>query len=225
MRHERYPDDRYRATLRAPAEPANAYERALWQMIHNGVGDDAIIRVVDVYEDQFERELIQAWIIAGASDDDLHTRLGMARNMIEPYRHLCCNPLVFRDKLELLRWVRNYRGSEAGKLILEKAVHLDNVEAVAHLCGLPSKLDAAHVNEMVMRETYFRGVSTLRGSSISSREAAEAHNLLKTSMSAAAATLKRGAPNLAETIQKLNLKHRELTYQADEVVPRGEIMN
>lgn len=223
MRHERRVDDRYRAALRAPAEPTNPHERALWILRTQGVGDEAIVRVVDAYEDTFERELLQAWIIAGATDDDLHRRLGMSLDMIAPYRHLCCNPLVFRDKLELLRWVRGYQGTPEGKMLLERATHLDGVEAVAHLCGLPTNLDAAHVNEQVMRETYFRGVGTLRGAHISSKEAAEAHSLLKSSMTSAAATLRRGAPNLKDTLIKL--RHRELTYQADEVVPRGEIMN
>lgn len=223
MRHERRVDDRYRAALRASVEPANPHERALWILRTQGVGDDAIVRVVDAYEDVFERELLQAWIVAGATDNDLHRRLGMSLDMIAPYRHLCCNPMVFRDKLELLRWVRSYQGSPEGKMLLERATHLDGVEAVAHLCGLPTNLDAAHVNEQVMRETYFRGVGTLRGAHISSKEAAEAHSLLKSSTAAAAATLRRGAPNLRDTLIKL--KHRELTYQADEVVPRGEIMN
>lgn len=223
MRHERRPNERYTAALRAPDEPANSFERALWQFLRNGVGDEAIVRVVDAYEDQFERELLQAWIIAGATDEALHTRLGMHVDMVAPYRHLCCNPLVFRDKLELLRWVRNYQGSEDGKKLLERAVHFDGVEAVAHLCGLPTNLDGAHVNEQVMRETYFRGMSTLRGSHITSREAVESHGLLKSSVTAAAATLRRGAPNMADIWAKL--KHRDLTYRANEVVPRAEIMN
>lgn len=223
MRHERRIDDRYRAALRAPGEPTNVHERALWILRTQGIGDDAIVRVVDVYEDTFERELIQAWVIAGATDEDLHRRLGMSLDMITPYRHLCCNPMVFRDKLELLRWVRSYDGTVDGKKLLERATQFDGVEAVADLCGLPTNLDAAHVNEQVMRATYFRGMGTLRNSHISSKEAVEAHSLLRSSTTAAAATLRRGAPNLAETLIKL--KHRELTYLADEVVPRGEIMN
>lgn len=223
MRREVSPDDRYRAALRAPAEPVNPHEAALWRLLRQGVATDAIVRVVDAYEDEFERELLQAWIIAGATDEDLNSRLGVALEMIAPYRHLCCNPLVFRDKLELLRWVRGYQGTREGRMLLERAMHLDGVEAVAHLCGLPTNLDAAHVNEQVMRETYFRGVGTLRSSNIASAEAAAAHAHLKTATAAALATQKRGAPNLKEAL--LKLKNRDLTYKVDEIVPRGEIMN
>lgn len=223
MRHERRVDERFRAALRAPDEPTHMFERALWQFGTTGIGDESIVRVVDAYEDTFERELLQAWIIAGATDEALNTRLGMNLDMIAPYRHLCCNPMVFRDKLELLRWVRNYQGSVDGKKLLERAVHLDGIEAVAHLCGLPTNLDGAHVNEQTMRETYFRGVATLRGSHITSREAVEAHSLLRSSVAAAGATLRHGAPNMADVWAKL--KHRDLTYRANEVVPRAEIMN
>jgi hypothetical protein len=222
-RHERRVDERYRAALRSPHEPTHPYESALWTFSRTKTGSDEIVRVVDAYEDAFEREILQAWIIAGATDEALSSRLGVAPEMVAPYRHLCCNPLVFRDKLELLRWVKNYQGSAEGKKLLERAVHFDGVEAVAHLCGLPTNLDAAHVNEQIMRETYFRGVNTLRGTHISSREAVEAHSLMRSAVAAAAATMRRGAPNMAEIWAKL--KHRDLTYKADEVVPRAEIMN
>jgi hypothetical protein len=221
-RHERQPDERYRAALRAQDEPTNVYEVALWRLARHGVGDDAIVRVVDAYEDGFERELLQAWIVAGATDEDLTNRLRLHPSMVAPYRHLCCNPDVFRDQLELLRWVKRYAGTREGKLLLERAVHL-GVEAVAHLCGLPTRLDAAHVNEQTMRETYFRGMGTLRGSTISSAEAAAAHAMLKTSVAAASLTQRRGAPDLRDTL--LRLKHRELTLTADEGIPRVEILN
>lgn len=223
MRVERRPDERYNAALRSPVEPQNPYEAALWHLLKRNVNDDTIIRVVDAYEDTFERETLQAWIIAGASDEDLTTRLHMSPEMIAPYRHLCCNPMVFRDKLELLRWVRLYQGTREGELLLQRAVVLDGVEAVADLCGLATKLDAAHVNEQIMRATYFRGISTLSASRVSGANAVAAHNLLKSSMVAGAATQKRGTPDLHEII--LKLKHRELTFQADEDIPRGEILN
>jgi hypothetical protein len=222
MRLDRRIDERYRVALRATEAPTNPHELALWRLYTTNVGDDAILRVVDIYEDTFERELLQAWIVAGATDQDLIDRVGIPLDVVAPYRHLCCDPKVFRDKLELLRWVKHYPGTKEGKLLLERAVHLDGVEAVADLCGLPSNLDAAHVNEQVMRATYFRGMGTLRGSHISSREAAEAHSLLKSSLTSAAATLRRGAPNLTQTL--LKLKYRELTFSPDEVVPRGDIM-
>lgn len=223
MRRERRPDDRYHAALRVQDEPLNPHEGALWRLRNQGVADDTIARVVDAYEDTFERELLQAWMVAGASDDDINKRLGMSFDMIAPYRHLCCNINVFRDKLEMLRWIHLYDGSRVGKLMLERAAHFDGVEAIAHYCGLPSHLDPNHVNEQVMRESYFRSIGTMRTTSISSAEAVAAHQLMKTATATAEAAQKRGAPNMADTI--LKLKHREVTWHIEDIAPHGEILH
>lgn len=225
MRHERRPDDRYRATLRVGEEPAQPFEAALWRWKRHQEPNDVIIRVADAYEDEFERELLQAWIFAGASDQNMCDRLGIPLDVLAPYRHLCCNVLAFRDKLEMMRWVRRYEGSHQGKLMLDRAIHLDGVEAVAHLCGLPTALDPQRVHEQTMRETYFRGVATLRNSNISSADASAAHLMLKTAAVEADAAQRRGAPNLGETL--LKLKHRDYTvnFGAENAMPPGEILH
>jgi len=223
MRHERSPDDRFHATLRSPHAPAHPYENALWQHKTAGVADAVVERVVDAYEDHFERELLQAWIIAGATDEDINRRIGMSLDMLIQYRHLCCNVFAFRDKLEMMRWVNNYKGSRSGKILLEKALHFDGIEAIAHLSGLPTNLSADHVNEQVLRESYFRGISTLRASSISGPDALAAHQLMKTATATAAAVANRGGPNMSETL--LKLKHREVTWHVEDIAPHGEILH
>ncbi|HET6494036.1 MAG TPA: hypothetical protein VFH61_01570, partial [Thermoleophilia bacterium] len=220
MRREREPDDRYHAALRAAQEPAQPFEAALWRLKNQGQGDDVIVRLVDAYEDPFERELLQAWILAGATDEDISTRLGAWGDILTPYRHLCCNVFTFRDRLEMLRWVHRYEGTREGKLLLTRAVHFDGVEALAHLCGLTSNLSPSHVNEQAMRETYFRSMGTMRSTSISSAENQAVHQMIKTAMTAAAASQKSGAPNINEAL--LKLKHREMTFHVEDVMPHGE---
>jgi hypothetical protein len=223
MRRERSPDDRYQAVMRSPHAPAHAYEAALWNFKTQGVADDVIERVVDVYEDAFERELLQAWIIAGASDEDISTRGGVPPELLSPYRHLCCNVAAFRDRLEMMRWVNMYKGSRTGKVMLERALHFDGIEAIAHLSGRKTVLSPDHVNEQAMRESYFRSISTLRASSIAGPDALAAHQLMKTAMTAAQAAANRGEPNMAETL--LKLKHREVTWHVEDIVPHGEILH
>ena len=223
MRLERRPDDRYRAALRVEAEPAQAHEAALWRLHHQGIGDDVTMRVVDAYEDTFERELLQAWIIAGASDEAISERLGMPINVLAPYRHLCCNVFAFRDRLEMMRWVHMYTGTHRGRQMLERAMHLDGIEAIAHICGLPSNLETEHVHQQVMRESYFRSIGTMRASNLSSAEAGAAHQLMKTATATAQTASKRGAPNLADVLAKL--KHREMTFHVEDITAHGEILH
>ena len=223
MRHERRPDDRLRAALRAQAVPTHPYEAAVWNLQNHNIADDATMRVVDVFDDNFECEQLQAWIVAGASNEVINQYLGMSLDMLEPYRHLCCNVNAFRDKLEMLRWIHMYNGSRAGKLMLERAVHYDGLKTLIHLLGQPTELDPNHVVEQVMRESYFRGLGTMRATSLSSAEATAAHQLMKTATANAAAAQKRGAPNMAETL--LKLKHREVTWHVEDIELHGEILH
>lgn len=223
MRRERRPDDRMRAALRAQALPANAYEAAIWQLRHHAEANDTILRVVDIYEDPFEHEQLQAWIVAGASNAVINQYLGIALNVLDPYRHLCCNVNVFRDKLELMRWIQQYDGTIAGKLLLARAVHFDGLKTLIHLLGQPTELDPQHVVEQIMRESYYRGLGTMRATSLSSKEADAAHQLLKTATANAASAQKRGAPNMAETV--LKLKHREVTWHVEDIASHGEILH
>jgi hypothetical protein len=149
--------------------------------------------------------------------------LGAWGDILVPYRHLCCNMFVFRDRLEMLRWIHRYDGTREGKLLLTRAAHFDGIEAIAHLCGLPSNLSPNHVNEQAMRETYFRSMGTMRSTTISGAEGQAAHQMLKTAISAAGAAQKRGAPNLAEAL--LKLKHREMTFHVEDIMPHGEILH
>lgn len=223
MRHERSPDDRLRAALRAQNAPAHPYEAAVWQLRNGAVADETVQRVVDIFEDNFEREQLQAWIIAGATNADMHQYLGLTVETLEHYRHLCCNVNAFRDKLELMRWISRYNGSRVGKLMLERAVHHDGLKTLIHLLGQPTDLDPQHVVEQVMRESYFRGLGTMRATTLSSAEAAAAHQLMKTATASAAAAQQRSAPSMAATL--LKLKHREVTWHVEDITSHGEILH
>lgn len=229
MRVERRIDARYQAALKSNTEPAHDAEAALWRLHVQQMPDHIIERVIDLHEDVFEREVLQAWIFAGASDARLNRDLALSLPVIQAYRYLCCDIGQFRDRLELLRWVRSYKGTVEGKLLLEKAVAYRGLEAVAHICGFESTLDPQHVAEHTMREGFFRGVSTMRSSRITSAEANAAHQLLKTAMIAAVTAQKRGSANIAETL--LNLQHRDMTSTIDALTaadtnePIGEILH
>jgi hypothetical protein len=225
MRRERKPDSRYLAVMRMAEEPKQEHEQALWRHLNGVVFSDVMERVVDLYEDPFfEREQVQAWIIAGAEDTRIHQDIGVSLAVLPAFRHLCCNLSNFRDRLELLRWVRNYEGSPLGRAMLAVATHFDGVEALAHHSGRESKLSASHVQEQTMREAYFRSMRTLRMNTLNSTEGSAAHSMLKTAMNAAALVSDGGTGgNLSDLLAKL--KFRELTHEAGAAVPREEIVH
>lgn len=218
----REPDARYHAALHARECPEHQIEGALWQAAHQvGSPSEAVLRAAEIYEDVFEREMLQAWVVAGAPDNEIERRLLVMSETVKAFRHLCFDVSVFRDRLELLRWVRQYTGSDDGRLYLQTAV-LHGVEPLAWLCGLDANVDPQRVMQGVMSDSFFRGLAH-RNASVASKEASAAHAFQKTALSTAQALMRRGPPDIGSLIIKL--KHRDLTAPVENEVREGAILH
>lgn len=223
MRRE--PDERYHAAVSARVEPDHPIEARLWRCVQGRETCSHVARAIEVYGDMFERERLQPWILAGATDADISERVGLHPEMLEAYRHLCFNLTMFRDLLEKQRWVALYSAragaTHEGALYLQKAL-LHGVEAIAHVMGAPSKLEPQAVLDTAMRDTFFRGLA-MRNAKLTSAETAAAHALLKTSVALAEEQSKTKPPSLGDIL--IRIKHREMTQPIEVVNLTGEILH
>ena len=223
MRRE--PDERYHAVIKAVFAPEHPIESLLWRCIRKQTDSVALSRAIEIYGDLFERERLQPWIIAGATDDDIFERIGISQETAAAYRHLCFNTDVFRDLLDKQRWVTNYAqrpgATREGALYLQKAV-IHGIEAVAHVMGAPSKLEPGDVLDQAMRDTYFRGL-TMRDAKLTSAEAAASHNMLKTAVALASEQAKVRPPGVNDIL--IRIKHRDMTQPIEVVNMTGEILH
>lgn len=225
MRRERTPDSLFRTIVAATTEPANLDDAAVWRYLHLRTPNATIERIVDVYHDEFEREQVQAWIVAGADDKRINRDIGLEIAALPLYRRLCCNVDNFRDRLEMLRWINSYKGSHNGKLLLATAIHQHGLEALAHMHGLPSALDPEDVQKQWMRESYFRGIGTHRSTRLGSTESNAASAALKAAATAALSLSGAGDGDASSIVSKLKLRFREETQAAGIAVPREEILH
>lgn len=223
MRSE--PDARFRAVAATDTEPVHDLEARLWRFLR-GIEDDVhVARAVEIYRDSFERERLQPWIIAGATNADIAARLGMSVEVVDVYRHACFNPLMFRDVLDKQRWVANYGtrrdSTREGVLFLQKAM-LHGVEAIAHVMGVESKLDPSAVLEQAMRDTFFRGLA-MRDAKLTSGEAQVGHGLIKTAVALATEQAKLRPPGVQEVL--LRIKNRDMTQPIEVIEMAGEVLH
>ena len=217
----RRPDHRWLAVKTSPAEPEHAVEASCWRHVNQIEMVPAIDRAKEIYDEEFERERLQPWLIAGAEDADIRDRTGLPIEVTRAYRHLFFDVSVFRDMFDKQLWVHRYQGTPEGLAYLQKAV-LYGVEAVAHVMGAQVKLDPQQVVEQSMRETFFRG-QALRHSRLGSVDAAAAHSLLKSAVETSQLMTKTRPANITDVM--LKLKSREMTLSAEDIVLHGEILH
>lgn len=224
MRRE--PDERYHVAVAAQLEPEHPIEAKLWRCLRKLETCPHMARAIEIYGDQFERERLQPWFMAGAETADIAERTGLHPDTLDAYRHLCFNITLFRDLLEKQRWVANYEARRSstreGALYLQKAL-FHGVEAVAHVMGAPSRLDPGHVLDQVMRDTFFRGLA-MRDAKLTGAEATAAHGLLKTAIGLATEAAKTKPPGVNDIL--IRIKNRDLTQPATVVeTSAGEILH
>jgi hypothetical protein len=223
MRRE--PDERFHATVTAQLEPAHPVEAKFWRCSRNLETCEHVARALEIYGDMFERERLQPWILAGATNDDIARRVGVHPEMVETYRHLFFNMTMFRDLLEKQRWVSMYErrpgATREGALYLQKAM-LHGVEAVAHVMGAPVELDPGHVIDSAMRDSFFRGLAA-RDAKLTSNEAAAAHGFLKTAIGIANEQAKVKPPGVNDIL--IRIKNRDDTKPLSVVQADAEILH
>jgi hypothetical protein len=215
------PDHRWLAVKAAQAEPEHAIEAACWRHVRQLEMSPPIDRALEIYEEQFERERLQPWLLAGADNHDIRDRTELPIEVTVAYRHLFFDVSVFRDMFDKQLWVHRYQGSPEGLAYLQKAV-IYGIEAIAHVMGAVVKLEPQHVVEQTMRETFFRG-QALRHAKLGSVDAAAAHSMLKTAVDNSQLMSKTRPANITDIMFKL--KNREMTVVIDDVVPNGEILH
>jgi hypothetical protein len=218
----RRPDQRYLSiksnTKRAPR---HQLEKALWKMLHRKGADPTVGYAFEIYSNEFQREAMQAWLLARADYTQIQQHLRVPPDVSDAYRYLFFDVGLFRDELDLLSWVHEYeqnqQGTPQGAQLLKLAV-TGGVDALAWLFGRGEfAVDPDKVTNQVMTDSFFRGQSN-RGHGVSSKEAAAAHRFYQTAFRVAQPLANKGDANALNGI-RIKLLHRDLTAPVDSVPP------
>lgn len=215
----RNPDARGLDAINAPEPPENRFEAALWRLAHREGDPDKIVAWAwEIYSELSEREVLQAFVLARASDEEVFEILKVPPPVTQAYRHLFFDVGMFRDELHLLSWIDHYEsgkiGSQKGGALLRKAL-MGGVPALRWIYGRGDAApDPMEVQRQVMTDAYYRGQAH-RMYDLGSNEMKAAFNLLNTSAKIAATFTKRGDTSGIGALA-IKLRHREMTSGVDE---------
>jgi hypothetical protein len=222
----RNPDARLRAIQAAQQAPTHTLERALWEFLRGEGTDETVAYAREIYSNTREREVLQAWFIARATNEEITRYLRVPVVVLDAYRHLFFDVTIFRDELDIMSWVREYeeneQGSELGVDLLQMAFK-SGVDALAWLYGRGELvLDPMKVQQQIMTDAFMRGRAH-SGNSLSSKEVAAAHGLYKTA-NAIAEKLAKKSTGAGFDDLLIKLRHRDLTAPVEEI-PKDDLLH
>lgn len=216
------PDHRAKEIKRAPSPPQSSIEAAFWRMTRKQAADDPHVEwAYDIYREIGEREVLQAFLLAKATDAEIHEILRVPVPVSQVYRHLFFDVDAFRDELHILSWIRLYEeehdGTAHGTQLLKTALML-GVKGLRWLYSRDSAYaEPAEIQRQVMTDAYFRGQAH-RMYAINSAEAKAAMNMLNTALKVAT-QLSKKTDNTGIKALAIRLRHREMTASIEEVRP------
>ncbi len=205
--HARY--DAIKTAVEHHIVPIDVQERALFDLLQGNGTNEVVAYAHELYARTFRREILQAWIVSGATDEQILNCLRVPAEVVASYRFFFFDLSVFRDDLELFEWVENYNGTPNGRTLLMQAT-MSGVNGLMWLYNRGNlKLDPKEVIRKAMTDAHFRA-NAGRFSSVTSKEADAAHKHLKTAMSAAGQLAKGDTGNLLSDLL-IRLQHRDDT--------------
>lgn len=105
--------------------PTNPVEQAYQEVVRgNQAATDTQQYAMDIYEDDYKREVLEAFFLANATDADIQTILRIPSAVVKEYKAIFWDSSVFRDELDIETYAHSYTHSDYGKSIKISAVTL-----------------------------------------------------------------------------------------------------
>jgi len=100
----------------------HALERALQGDIEV---PEEVLYALDIYSDLFQKEVLEAFFLAGATNSEVAEILEIPERISDVYRHLFFDMGVFRNRLDIISYAAHYEGDDNGygKTLKDDAVH------------------------------------------------------------------------------------------------------
>ena len=86
--------------------------------------NEAVNYAIEVYEDDYKREVLEAFLLAQATNDDVESVLRVPADVTRAYRQLFWDAGVFKDELDIEAYAQTYGDNDYGKEIKVCAITL-----------------------------------------------------------------------------------------------------
>jgi hypothetical protein len=95
--------------LKSGELPANDSEKSLVELLTNGVtADETVTYAYNIFSDNFKREVLEAFVLAKATEDDIWNTLKIPKEVTKVYHNLFFDTSVFKDELDVEAYAQTY---------------------------------------------------------------------------------------------------------------------
>jgi len=123
MKHK--PEHRFELVRQALADkkaPESGLERNLYDLLVGEEEDAIVSKALDINQHDYKREVMESFLLSGASEKEIEEVLGIIEDVTKAYRHLFFDDTVFEDRLDRIEYANAYTKSDYGAKMKKMAV-------------------------------------------------------------------------------------------------------
>ena len=219
-------DSRYLETVAAVAtgtEPNGDLEKELFKVLQGKKATPEVERSLDIYEHQFKREVMEAFLLSDADPSEIEMVLKVPTSVTETYARLFFDPSAFEDELDRLDYAYEYASNEFGREIKRYAVELGK-ECLKIRMGRGSYAVGNLEVQGGVRSTAYLMAQQVKANPIDSALAREALRWAQVALRAAPETEEQEATSAESLVLALETKDHT-TNAVKSQIPKEEILH
>jgi len=211
------PDHRYLETKAAAdkkeACPTGKLEQALYLLLQGNAPDELVARAYDIYTHEFKREVLESFLLVGASPTEICSVIRVPEAVTETYGYLFFDNSIFTDDLDVINYAYTYKRSKFGRELKRFAVDLGR-ECLKIRISRGAYNISAGVTQQGIRSTAFLMSQLVRVNQVDSNLANAALRWAQVGLRATEEGENKEADSLLEQL-KMALETREETTSSE----------
>ena len=168
----------------AGTEPVDSAERALFAQMSGKKAPTDVERAFDIHEEFYKREVMESFLLAEATPQEIEDVLRVSVPITEAYMHLFFDLDVFEDELDRLNYAYTYDKNDFGAKLKKFAVDMGKESLMVRMSRGSYVVPSSSVQESV-RSTAFMLSQLAKTNNASSATAKEAYRWAQLALKAA----------------------------------------
>lgn len=204
--------DAVKAAVDAQERPAEKLETELYNLLQGNQASIAVARAHDIYAHTYKREVMESFLLAGVSAEEIENILGIPAEVIVAYQHLFFDPSVFEDELDRIEYAHSYNRNAYGAALKRFAVDLGKESLKIRLSRGSYTVSSATVQAEIRAIAYMIA-QRAKTCSLTSDEAKEALRWAQIALKASSEEDERDTASIEEI--RMALEARDETTNAE----------
>jgi len=206
------------AVEKGSATPTEPLEKELFLTLKGKGQDETVQKALDIYQDNYKREVIESFLLVDVSRGDIEKVLGVLPSVVDAFEHLFFDTVVFENRLDKFSYARSYDRNDYGHAMKNAAMDYGGESLKISMSAASSYVSPTAVQNEVRAVAYFMA-QRAKTNSVDSNVARAALDWAKLALRAAEGAKEESTAGVEQISIALEIKNETTNAENSGIEP------